>query len=297
MSLKVCSTAYGAPALECLDALVREAKGEDALGPVTVIVPTNYAGVATRRALARRRGIAAVTFLTAYRLAELLGAPALAAQHRRPVSTPVVAGAVRQVLARDPGVFASVRDHPSTEQALLEAHRELRDLDGPHLARLASASLRAADVVRIHRAVTDHLAPRWYDERDLLEAACTAIEAGVPLAAGLGDIIVYLPQALSPAEARLLASVAQRRTVTVVAGFSGDAAADAGVRLTLARLGAPADVSVETGHTSAELRVVTASDADEEVRAAVRHVMAAMRRGTALDRIGICYSSAEPYRG
>jgi RecB family exonuclease len=295
VSLTVAGTAYGAPALERLDALIREAKGRDALGPATVLVPTNYAGVATRRALGRRSGIAAVTFLTVYRLAELLGAPALAAQGRRPVSTPVVAGAVRQALASAPGVFASVRDHPSTEHALLEAHRELRDLDDRRLARLASASRRAADVVRIHRTVTERLAPRWYDERDLLEAAHGAMEAGVPLAAALGTIIVYLPQELSLAEARLVTAVAQRRPVIVIAGFTGEADADSGVRRTLTRLGAVEDVEVEVDGLSAEVRVVTASDADEEVRAALRHVMEAVGRGVPLDRIGICYASGEPY--
>ena len=70
-----------------------------------MIVPTNSVGVATRRLLAsgelgpitsRGAGVVGVSFLTVYRLAELLAAPALAAAGRRPVSTPVVAAAVRQ---------------------------------------------------------------------------------------------------------------------------------------------------------------------------------------------------------
>src|SRR5829696_1807061 len=73
MAVAVHAVPYGAPALERLDVLVREAQASDRLAPVTVVVPTNYVGVATRRALASRGGIAAVTFLTVYRLAELLG--------------------------------------------------------------------------------------------------------------------------------------------------------------------------------------------------------------------------------
>ena len=68
-----------------------------------MIVPSNHLGVATRRMLGsgalgpvcgRGEGVAAVTFLTVYRLAELLGSPVLAEQGRRPVSTPVLAASV-----------------------------------------------------------------------------------------------------------------------------------------------------------------------------------------------------------
>ena len=69
-----------------------------------------------------------MTFLTLFRLAERLGAASLAAAGRRPVSTPVLAQAVRAVLAADPGVFAPVADHPATELALVAATRELAGL-------------------------------------------------------------------------------------------------------------------------------------------------------------------------
>ena len=114
-------------------------------------------------------GLIGVTFLTSYRLAELLAAPRLAAVGRRPVSTPVVAAAVRRVLATDPGrLFAPVAGHPATEEALVGAHRDLSDLDDPALTRLAENSERAREVVRIHRLVKERLAPQWYDEHDLM---------------------------------------------------------------------------------------------------------------------------------
>ncbi|MGH8977192.1 MAG: hypothetical protein ACRDV7_03875, partial [Acidimicrobiia bacterium] len=98
------TTAYGRPAVAALHAQVVGAKRDEPLAPVTVIVPTNSVGVATRRLLAsgeigpvtsRGSGLVGVNFLTVYRLAELLAAPALAAAGRRPVSTAVVAAAVR----------------------------------------------------------------------------------------------------------------------------------------------------------------------------------------------------------
>src|SRR5579859_261404 len=80
--------AYGRDAAEALRSTVASAKDDEPLAPVTVVVPSNHVGVAARRLLASGRvgsccgrgvGLAAVAFLTPYRLAELLGAPALAA--------------------------------------------------------------------------------------------------------------------------------------------------------------------------------------------------------------------------
>ncbi|HJR26786.1 MAG TPA: hypothetical protein VJ804_15010, partial [Acidimicrobiales bacterium] len=86
MGIEVVTTAYGEPASRALHAAVVAAKGGDPLRSVTVVVPSNHVGVATRRLLASGRlgpvasagsGIAAATFLTVYRLAELLGAASL----------------------------------------------------------------------------------------------------------------------------------------------------------------------------------------------------------------------------
>lgn len=112
MSFEITGIAYGRAAADLLDEQVRAVKGEDPLAPVTVVAPSNYVGVAMRRKLASRgNGIAAVTFLTVYRLGELLGAARLAAAGRRPVSPPVTAAAIRRALADDP---ASSNRSPST---------------------------------------------------------------------------------------------------------------------------------------------------------------------------------------
>ncbi|HKA83607.1 MAG TPA: hypothetical protein VKD21_07075, partial [Acidimicrobiales bacterium] len=87
----VVATAYGRPALVALRQAIAAAKRGDPLAPVTVVVPANHVGVTARRALAGGTlgaltdggaGVAAVTFLTVYRLAELLGAARLAARRR-----------------------------------------------------------------------------------------------------------------------------------------------------------------------------------------------------------------------
>ena len=125
----------------------------------------------------RGNGIAGVSFLTLYRMAELLGAPRLADARRRPVSTPVLAAAIRARAAPRAGPFAAVADHPATEQALVESYRELLTLRrrGARRARRRPAA-RRHDVVRIYRAARTSLEASWYDEADLMDAAISEIE-------------------------------------------------------------------------------------------------------------------------
>ena len=181
MAITLHTTPYGPPAHAALAAAVGRHKAGDPLHPVAVIVPSNHVGIAARRALGRQGGIAAVTFLTPYRLAELLGAPGVAAGGRRPVSTPVLAGAVRAVLHDNPGYFSGVHTHPATERSLVRAHRTLSELDPGALATISATSSRAAEVVRVHRAVADLLRPRFSDEQDLVAAAIEALDTDAPV--------------------------------------------------------------------------------------------------------------------
>ena len=308
MPLEVLPTPYGRPALACLRTAVAAAKDGVPLAPVTVVVPTNHVGVTARRALAAvglgdggpGTGVAAVSFLTAYRLAELLGAARLAAAGRRPVSTPVIAAALRRELRADPGIFGPVAEHPATETALVATFAELSDASEGGMAKLAGAGRRAHDVVRLCRQARARLHGGWYDESDLTDAAVAALatDAGRRLAAELGHVVVYLPQDLLRRQATLLSAVAAERPTTVVVGVTGRDDADAGVRRTVARLGAalpapddPVPLPVAAGRT----QVLSASDADDEVRAAVRHVVGAALDGTPLERIAILYGADQPY--
>ena len=147
---------YGRSAAEELRSAIRSAKGDEPLAPVSVVVPSNYVGVATRRLLASGTfgkvcgtgiGVAAVSFLTVYRMAELLGSSRLAGETKRPVSTPVIAAALRASLAERPGIFAPVAGHEATESALIAAYRELDpSLPAPSAPELfmAMAHWRAA---------------------------------------------------------------------------------------------------------------------------------------------------------
>jgi len=312
MPIELVPVPYGPDASRALHAAVAAAKAGDPLAPVTVVVPTNYVGVAARRLLGSGAlgrvtkggdGVAGVTFLTVYRLAELLGAPRLAAAHRRPVSTPVLAAAIRAVLSDAPGRFRPVAHHPATEAALVAAHRELSTIDDAALDALARTGPRAADVVRISRRARASLAGEWYDERDLMDAAAGEVAAGVPLLDDLGAVVVHLPQELSTPAAALLRAVATRVPITVVVGISGDARADAPVQSALARLDLEFPALDAAGpaatrpvvHRPVVQRVVSASDPDDEVRALVRLVVDAARVGVPLERMAVLYGAPDPY--
>jgi ATP-dependent helicase/nuclease subunit B len=298
---------YGREAAEALRARVAAAKADEPLAPVTVVVPSNHVGVATRRLLAsgalgpicsRGLGLAAVSFVTSYRLAELLGAPTLAGAGRRPVSTPVIAAALRAALLQDPGLFRPVAAHAATETALVAAYRELREVSAAGLDAVAKCSPRAADVVRLHRAAHASLESCWYDEQDLMTAAAESLRAGSG-DRSLGSVVVFLPQQLSRHAALLLSAVAEVTEMTVLAGSSGVAAADAelagGLALLTPDAPPPPSFDPHADVRPEQTRIVLASDADDEVRVAVRAVVDAVRAGTALDRIALLYASREPY--
>lgn len=294
MTIDVTTTPYGSPAHEALAAAIDRHKAANRLAPVSVIVSSNQVGIAARRALGRRGGVAAVTFLTPYRLAELLGAGAVAASGRRPVSTPVLAGAVRAVLADDPGHFRGVEQHPATERALVRAHRALSEVGPTGLDRLAAQSTRAADVVRVHRAVGQRIRRAFSDEQDLVAAAVAAIPARPPVLRDLGPTIVFLPQRLSSNQARLLAVLGEHHPVTMLAGVTGDSEADAPVERSAAMIGGTWPPAT-TAPAAVPARALSVSDADDEVRHAVRQVVDAARSGTPLGRIAILYGNRDPY--
>ncbi len=283
------ATPYGREAVALLARQVLEIKGGDPLAPVTVVVVSNYVAVAARRALAARPGgIANVSFLTLHRLAERLGATTLAAAGRRPVSAPVIAAAVRGVLDDEPGVFAPVADHPATERALVGAHRELAAVPDDALDLVAACSPRAHHVARIHRAVRARLEGDWYDEHDLLVAAA---EAWSRRATAESDpVIVHLLQDIPPAGAELLRLL---RPVHVNVGITGDADADGPILASHRRAGI--EVAPPTMEAPCATSIVSASDPDDEVRAAVRLVTRWVHEGISLGQIALVYGMADPY--
>ncbi len=293
MGLDLLTVPYGAAAVDALADEVARGKAGEPLRPVTVVVPSNYAGVATRRALARRSGVAGLTVVTLYRLAELLAGPALARSGRVPVSSPLVSTAVRAALAEEPGLFGPVADQPSTVEALRRAHRELRDL-GPEERALLGQDARAAAVLAIDARVTALLQEQWFDETDLMAAAAAAVGRD---AADVGPLVVFLPQDVTSHGALLLRALAEHGQVTVLLGGTG-AASGPGVRIA-ERLGVPlptvAALPESGGRLRPGLELVVAADEDDEVRAALRRVLRAAADGIPLERVAVVYAPGAVY--
>ena len=271
-------TGYGESAHTALASAVERHKREDPLSPVSVIVWSNYMGIAARRALGQRRGVAAVNFLTPLRLAELLGSAAVAKSRRRPISTPVLAGTVRAVLDREPGHFSGVHSHPTTEQSLVKAHRTLSAVPDHKLDGLARRTSLTAEVVRVYRAVNRETAADYYNQRDLVDAAVEVVTQESDGLTELGAPIVFLPQRLNADYARLLTALGQHTELHVIVGATGCTEADEPVRLAVEQIGAkwsPPSITLSVAD-----RALSVSDADEEVRHALRSIVAASLEGT-----------------
>lgn len=297
MGIEVICTPYGPPATERLGEQIAALKNGDPLAPVTVVVPTNIAGLAVRRALgATGRGIAAVNFLKLFDLAERLAGRDMAVKHeRKPVSDPVISATMRRVLSKDPGRFAASARHPATEQALVRSYRDLRELSHDQLYVLAQQSERAADVVRICEDVRDKLKDKWYDGQDLSDLAIEALEAGAisGILEEFGPVIIHLPQRVSRSQSFLVSHLAQKTPVAVVIGLTGNPNADTAALESVNRMGGELQAIPEISQPHAQ-RIVSTASVDEEVRVAVREVVNATRDGIPLSRIAVLCGGGMP---
>ena len=297
---------YGPAATFALRDAIVHAKDGDPLAPVTVAVPSNYAGLSLRRSLglgdlslsavSGRDGIVNVSFIVLARVAELLGAPTLAAERRRPLTGAVRAEAIRAALAENPGVFRDVAEHTATERSLDATLRDLRRSPESLLPAIERQGPRAATVVRAYHHVRK-LADRYYDEEDLLDAAAQAVLAGSPALRDVGHVIVHLPRRLSPSEHRFIEALGTAGGLTVLVGETGDEAADAPARQLTASLkeafGAADRQEAPDAPVATEIVAVT--DAEEEVRFALRLVSERLANGVPLHRIAVLYPTAQPY--
>lgn len=290
MSLR-CTAVRATDALPALAEAIRLAKGGEPLAPVTVIVPTNAVGVTARRWLGGHGGVAAIEVVTPSRLAERLAGAEFAAAGRLPVSTPLIDITVREVLRHAPGDYAPVADHPSTVTSLRDLHRELRVAGPGASAALRAASRRAAEAARISSMVGERLAVGWFDEADLLALALERIEGGAPL---FDRAVAFLPRPERGLAADLLQAVGARAELHVLIEWTGVADVDDEAVAFAASLGSGV-TSPGTTPVPEHVSTVSTTDADEEVRHAVRDVVDAARAGTPFARMAIVWPADRPY--
>lgn len=332
---------YGQPACDELEAFVRDAKADDPFAPVTVVVHNNYEGVALRRELVKQRakrqgvsgtqrGLIAVSFWTLQHLADELVSVSLRRQELRPVSNLIVAAAIRQEMVDEPGMFAAVADHSSTEASLARAYAELRMLRNDQRQRLAESGVaRVREVVAIADRVWRRLRrQRYYDASALMEQAAVHLrdldeESTAHLNTRLGPTALHLPHSLSPVEVRLVRELAAAHETVVHLGVTGNRDADRLARETCMALSASrrpekaeaaasdiadgrerasetvglahdlfADIEVDEATADA---VISVTDPDEEVRAVVRAVLEDLDAGVAASDIAVLIPAREPY--
>jgi ATP-dependent helicase/nuclease subunit B len=290
------------PAAEAwLETKVAELKGADPLAPLTVIVPSNYAGLALRRRLAAT-GYANVRHAVLPRLAEALGGPALAAQGKQPL-TPVTEEAAIRAALRKAGGIGPQTEHRAVVGTLRALFNDLAEsgVDGERMAQLAARGELARVAIAAHQEYRRLLDEGGYHDRaDLCRAAVTALETdGAHQLSDWGPVIVYLPTRLSAPELELLAALAGAGTVELGLSWLGDQLADAEPRRWAAALGLdepPPGLRPDSPAVWGR-EILIAPDAGEEVRAAVRRVLADLEKeGVPLHRTALVYRHAEPYQ-
>ncbi|HTK67708.1 MAG TPA: PD-(D/E)XK nuclease family protein [Pseudonocardia sp.] len=292
MTTSVVVSGYGAPALEQLRLAVAWAKAADPMTQVTVLAPSNIAGVVARRHLARgsadRPGIAGIEVTTLVRLAERIAAPLLVP--RRPATRTVLAAAWRRALDESPGRFAEIAGHPATVRALVRAHADLRDLSDGARTELTAVSPLCADLVRLHLRVQSLVGGGWYDGTDVLVTARRHVR-GSALGSVLGSCVLFLPQELTRAESAFAGALGEDAELTVIAGLTGVRRADRAVHRLLETLGMDrADrPAIRTATT-----VINSSDSDDEVRCVVRDLMSTLRT-TPAHRVAVLHTHPVPY--
>ncbi|HUR24282.1 MAG TPA: PD-(D/E)XK nuclease family protein [Acidimicrobiales bacterium] len=262
----------GAAAHSALRRQIEVAKAGDALAPVTVAVPSPYAGLSLRRLLGSQPGaLVNVAFLPLARIAELLGAPSLAGAGRRLLWAAERREALRVLLAGGGGLFGPIGGHPGTVRALDRTLTDLRLCPPEALARLEESNPRAAEVVSLHRRLRARLSGGWYDEHDLASAAADAVRAGSPALGDLGHVVLFCLRKMHPSAAALVEALGEN--VTVIEARADPSATPTG------------DV------------ILGCADPDEEVRAALRGVMERVARPepTPLHRMAILHPAGTPY--
>ncbi|MGI9606572.1 MAG: PD-(D/E)XK nuclease family protein [Acidimicrobiales bacterium] len=304
--MNVDQVAAGRPFTLAVSQAVVSAKGGQPLAPVTVVVPSNLAGLSLRRVLgsgllasadpAQPRGIVNVAFATPFQYASTLAAPALARSGRRPLTTAVLAAAVRHVLRASPGRFEAVAQHTATETALVRAYGELTELSASQRTALAAGGTRrTADLVAFVNAVAEHLesdGAGYHDESAVFASAVSQLHLGAETTAA--PVVLAGPFDQGEATLTFLAEIGRSHRGSAVLALTGDRGVD---ELALAQMGAVVSrpLSLESVARPVPTTLVPVADSDEEVRAVVRDIVDLAERGQRFDRMAIFHPSANPY--
>jgi hypothetical protein len=281
--------------------LIAKAKRADVLAPVTVVVPTQYAGLSLRRDLASGQGLVNVRFMVPARLAEFLGSPALAERSKTPLSQLTEQETIRALaggMAGD-GPLGPVAQHPRLHSSLLSTFRDLERLSVDQLSALEGMDPLRSQMVRWYRAFREQLGG-YYGLEELYWAAAAAVRDGT--AAGtlrdLGLVIFHLTRPPSPGEAGLVNALGGAGRCAMTLGLTGDEEPDAVNKDVAARFQAALGPAQPTGPAPGSFdahHLVCAPDVQEEVRWVVRHIAGRAEGGLPFHRMAVLYRQSNPY--
>ena len=278
---------------------IRQLQRDDPLHPVTVVAPSNYALLSLRHRLGRS-GFANVQFMVFPRLAELLGAPSLSAQGRRPLTSIFDSAVVRDVASEAKGILEPLRDHPSTHLSLRQTFRQLRHATDAALDNLAAQGGLRAETVALFRRYRERIR-EYYDDEDLAEAAAAAVRNDNALGLkDLGFIVFFRVRGLTPAQRTLAHALAENERCAMLLGETGDEQADqsthalAGdLRTVLSEPQPSADAQSNAPTESSHILI--APDAHQELRWVIRRIMQRAESGTPFHRMAVLYRKEAPY--
>lgn len=255
-------------ALAELAVVISRAQTANPLAPVTVLVPSHASGRDVTRFLGRTlnegAGSAGIKALTLKDLATELIADDPALAGKRPLLPVLRLGAVSKVLIDNPGLFKDVAEQPATARAIAKTAELLDDVANPSDPALPELM---HEVLRIHWKAKEALGSHWYTDHEAFTLAGRKLGTTAAMRR-LGTVIGFmLGTEMRPFESSFRRNLEEAGMLGITASTTGDD------RTTL----------------------MTASDADDEVRAVVRLVVERLAAGTPGHRIGIFHSASQPY--
>lgn len=313
---------------------ITSAQASDRFAPVMLVTASIDVGRELQLAIANGSSYINVSYARLPELAaRILGVEAtIRAMGTTAELSAVRAALARTAMKNGRGdAFHETRHHRSLHLALLGLFREFRsreaDPDDVLASGAAGATARAASQVYSEfRAITGQATDAVSLAREAVAALKSPSQATLDAIARLGTVILVGPTRLDRADADLLASLSRHAPVHVIlprlddhrgradtranriASTLAEAIADANSAGALARSEASvgqattggADVSAEplarTLLLRSDLHVIRAPDPAEEVRQAVRRLLAVVGTGVPLHRTAIVYRQRDPYQ-
>lgn len=273
--------------------MLEDLRRDDPLRPVDVVVPSALSGVTVRRALAKP-ALANVRFGSLPQLAERLARRQMALNGQRPLTEPARVLAARQALGQDSGRLAEAAAHPATAAIVTEVLAELDEVEAKsHLDALAATGARGAEVSRLYAAYRSAHAD-LLTGAEIARVAASAVRSGT---APETTVVLFAPHRLSTAERDLLTALAgEGRLRCVIATASDDSVAAEDQTLIRWAESLLGPAATQEGQAVEEVTLSWAPDAEEEVREAVRTILAHLAEHPVRpERVAVAYRSTAPY--